>query len=50
VQAEQFGFTGRCPTNCQRIDLLKKWKNRKIILLPVVNGNDLILKQYNGTV
>ncbi len=28
---------------------IEKWKNEKLIILPVVNGEDLILKEYNDS-
>ncbi len=28
---------------------IEKWKNEKFIILPVVNGEDLILKEYNDS-
>lgn len=36
------------PDEVNTHELIRRWSNKKRILLPVVNGNDLELKEYKG--
>lgn len=38
------------PDEVQTEKFIKKWNNIKNIILPVVNGNDLLLRKYNSSI